>query len=98
MTVVRALPGSVFPGPPDAEIYVECVVPERDIKDALEAARQALLKLSFELRDVTRCTQCDLDHWDFEEHPIDGAARIATERVTKSGEVEIGPFFYGSGE
>jgi hypothetical protein len=97
MTVVRALPGSEFPGPPDAGIIVECFVPERDISDALDAARRALLKQRFELQDVTRCLMFDLADWDAEADP-EGSARQVVERVTKSGKVEFGPFLFSDGQ
>ena len=91
---VRARPNSAFPGPPDVPIYVECCVPESEIRKALDRAVEALDLEGYDTVDVSRAGRLDLEDWDWEEYPADSVARAITERVAGRGRVEIGPFFY----
>jgi len=98
MTESRAQPGSGFPGPRDATIYVECYVPESQIRNALDRAEEALGREGFLMLNATRCSRFDLDDWNDEEYPEGSDARVVVERVLIHGEVEFGPFIYGSSD
>ena len=75
MTEVRANAGADFPGPPDAVIFVECSVAERNLYSALERIKIALNDQGFRVVDIDRCIRYDLENWDFETWPEDSSHR-----------------------